>query len=1133
MQNKQLTTHKDKTIVPFSIFNRPKLLGLLVFFILSVLFILLILQRYQLAKKSREKEAFEILHNAKNKLEEAITYSLADTKILSFIIDKNGQVNNFDSVAAQVLESGKVIDAVELIPGGVIQYVYPRQGNEKVIGYNILQDSVKNKEAYKAIEQKKIFFAGPFELKQGGNGVVGQLPVFRQNKFWGFSAVVIKMETLYKTAGIDSTTNKRFYFQLSKTDPYTNKEQFFLPEHKELVNMQSVFVKAPNGRWKLSISSKMPGRIFGDIVLLALLGFLLSVLGAVFAYRVAIRPKKLNELVLNRTSELNTSENNYRSLIERVSDGFIALDNNWVYTYVNEKAGELLSVNPKALVGKNIWSQFPEAVDQPFYHAYFRAMKMQEYQYLEEYNPPSDKWFENHIYPSKNGLTVFFKDVTDIKRIKETLKQKEEKYHTLIEQASDGIVITDMEGIILEVNKSIQQMIGFADEEIIGYHLTDFLPEEDIDENPLRLHELMQGKSLVYERRLLRKDGSFLDVEVNSKMASSHTLIGFIRDITERKKYENALLYHSRLLESVSDAITSLDMNRTIVSWNKACEELYGFKQEEVIGKRIPELVSFEYRDTTNDEVFKQVFLTGQWKGEFSFVHPKTKCKVYLLSGINILKDKNGTISGFIITSSDITEKEKAEAAFKKSNDRFELIASATNDAIWDHDFEKNETWGNSKLYEMYGIEPGKQKINFEMFLDRIHPDDAPRIKERLNTVLMNGETLLSEILRFKTAKGVYKTYYDRAYIKYDDFQKPVRILGAMQDITEREEARNLISESEEKYRTLVEQASEGIFIANKEGHFVVVNKAGVNMAQYTEQELKKMTIYDLVLPEDLEKKPFNFPDLLAGKVATSQRRLQRKDGTLINIEITAKFISGERFLAFVRDISERKKADELLQKSYEDIRRLAANLQTIREDERTTIAREIHDELGQQLTGLKMDMYWLSKKISTSDAEITRKLNESIELINATVASVRKIATDLRPSILDDLGLIAALEWQGEEFEKRSGTRVEFNNEAGDVLLKPDIVTAIFRICQELLTNVARHANASLVKVYLQKQGNRLFFSLKDDGAGFDQEMISQKKTLGLLGIKERALLLGGTYEFKSKPGEGSETIISIPVNE
>jgi len=177
------------------------------------------------------------------------------------------------------------------------------------------------------------------------------------------------------------------------------------------------------------------------------------------------------------------------------------------------------------------------------------------------------------------------------------------------------------------------------------------------------------------------------------------------------------------------------------------------------------------------------------------------------------------------------------------------------------------------------------------------------------------------------------------------------------------------------------------------------------------------------------------------------------------------------------------------------------------------------------------MDIYWLSRKINSPDKEITAKLAQSIELINATVASVRKIATDLRPSILDDLGLIAALEWQGEEFEKRSGTHVEFSNEAGDFELKPDSVTAIFRIYQELLTNVARHANATLVKVVLQKRDNSVFFSLTDNGIGFDPETISQKKTLGLLGIKERTLILGGTYEFKSRPGEGSETIISIPL--
>ena len=177
--NKKLSNQPHKNTAALSIFNRPVLLSCLVFIILALLFTVLIFERCQLAKENREKEAFEIVHLAKDKLQEVLTQSLSATKILAFLIDKNGEINNFDSIAAQVLESGKGIDALQLVPDGVIKYTYPLKGNEKVIGYNILLDSLRKKEAYKAIEQKKLFFAGPFALRQGGMGVVGRLPVYR------------------------------------------------------------------------------------------------------------------------------------------------------------------------------------------------------------------------------------------------------------------------------------------------------------------------------------------------------------------------------------------------------------------------------------------------------------------------------------------------------------------------------------------------------------------------------------------------------------------------------------------------------------------------------------------------------------------------------------------------------------------------------------------------------------------------------------------------------------------------------------------------------------------------------------------------------------------------------------------
>lgn len=980
----------------------------LAFSILIALFSLVVYQRYALVKEAKIKAASAVVNHAKNKLEESIAYSVSAAKTLSFYIDQQGTVHDFDSIASQILEAIPGIDALQLVPNGVIEYVYPLKGNESVIGYDILKDTTRNKEALKAIEKKEFFFAGPLELKQGGVGVVGRLPLYRNGKFWGFSAVLIKLSTLLQTAGIDSSGNNGYYFQLAKINAHSKQEEFFLPVLDDRAQSLSVSVPVPDGEWKLSVSSEQKNKDFVDVILLAILGFILSAIGAVSVYRFANRPQKLDNLVKKHTAELKASERKYRSVIERVSDAFVSLDKDWNYTYVNQRAGEMFARAPESLIGKNIWKEFPEGIDQPFYHAYYRAMETQQYQYLEEFYAPYDKWFENSIYPSDDGLTIFFKDVTEIKKVQIKLRTNEEKYRSLIEQASDGIVITNLDGEIIEVNNSIKEMIGYTDEEMTGHHLTEFLPEEDNETIPLRIKELLQGNSLLYERRLVKKDGTILDVEVNSRMASTHTLIGFIRDITERKK---------------------------------------------------------------------------------------------------------------------------AALELKNSKERFELIAQATSDVIWDHDFNSNVTWGNKNLYGLYGMSPGSSDITFEMFINQIHPEDSEGIRLRLSNAIENGITNVTEKFRFRRADGTYRIFKDSSFIKFDDDGKPIRMLGAMMDITEREAAQKALLESEEKFRTIVEQASDGIFIADKDTRFEDVNTSGCQLTGYSLEELKQMKIIDLIPLEDLEAMPMQVTKLKVGESITNERRLKRKDFTNINVEISTKVLPDGRYQCIARDISERYKAKEMLQKSYEDIRQLASNLQTIREDERTSIAREIHDELGQQLTGLKMDLHWLSHKIISNDEQVRSKMQESIKLIDATIASVRKISTDLRPSILDDLGLIAALEWQGDEFEKRSGIAVEFINNAGEPKVKSEVATAIFRIYQELLTNIARHANASRVKAELTVDKNQLHFQLSDNGVGFDLEFIKNKKTLGLLGIKERSLILGGTCEFESTPGKGSVTSISIPI--
>ncbi len=221
------------------------------------------------------------------------------------------------------------------------------------------------------------------------------------------------------------------------------------------------------------------------------------------------------------------------------------------------------------------------------------------------------------------------------------------------------------------------------------------------------------------------------------------------------------------------------------------------------------------------------------------------------------------------------------------------------------------------------------------------------------------------------------------------------------------------------------------------------------------------------------------------------------------------------------------------MQQLNSELRRLSAHLQNVREEEQTRIAREIHDELGQQITGLKMDLNWLKKKLNsnTEPMAMQEKISSMNELLDKTIQTIRKIASELRPSILDDLGLYAALEWQSQEFEKRFNIPVQFSTEVNQLEIIPAVASGLFRIYQESLTNVARHAEAKKIVASLQLKDKNLVLTVTDDGKGFVAN--DDKKTLGLLGMKERALTMGGKIEIKSEPGKGTTVIITVSPEE
>jgi PAS domain S-box-containing protein len=238
------------------------------------------------------------------------------------------------------------------------------------------------------------------------------------------------------------------------------------------------------------------------------------------------------------------------------------------------------------------------------------------------------------------------------------------------------------------------------------------------------------------------------------------------------------------------------------------------------------------------------------------------------------------------------------------------------------------------------------------------------------------------------------------------------------------------------------------------------------------------------------------------------------------------------RFVRITEDTTDRKRTAEELQHSFAQLRALAAKLQSVREEERTRVAREIHDELGQALTAIKIDLSSLVVNLPPQSEAPSKKADAILNLVDQTIQSVRRISTELRPGILDDLGLLAAIEWATEEFERRTGAKCILELPPDEFSIAKEQATAVFRIFQETLTNVARHANATQLNIHLTRANGYLSLEVQDNGRGLNEGRLKTGRSLGILGMRERALLLGGELTITSAPDMGTLVKVQIPAN-
>jgi two-component system sensor histidine kinase UhpB len=357
----------------------------------------------------------------------------------------------------------------------------------------------------------------------------------------------------------------------------------------------------------------------------------------------------------------------------------------------------------------------------------------------------------------------------------------------------------------------------------------------------------------------------------------------------------------------------------------------------------------------------------------------------------------------------------------------------------------------------------------------------------------------------------------------------------------ERKRAEVELRRSEIFLESIVENIPDMIFVKDaRELRFVRFNKAGEELLGHARRNLIGKSDYDFFPADEADfftradrdvlrnREVLDIPEepiLTKGK---GLRYLHTKKIPILDENDHPLYLLG-----ISEDITERKRAENELQRSFELLRTLSQRLEVVREQERTRIARELHDELGVRMTCMKMD---LSRLLAMMREPLfpREKMEEKIRSmgteVDTTIAEVQRLASELRPGLLDDLGLVAAIEWQCQDFERRSGIRCFCEASFDEIKISPSRATAAFRICQEALINVARHAKATFVRVLVKESGDDVLIEIQDNGQGIPAEKVNEAGSLGLLGMKERSMAIGGRLEIAGWPGKGTTVTLRFP---
>jgi len=373
-----------------------------------------------------------------------------------------------------------------------------------------------------------------------------------------------------------------------------------------------------------------------------------------------------------------------------------------------------------------------------------------------------------------------------------------------------------------------------------------------------------------------------------------------------------------------------------------------------------------------------------------------------------------------------------------------------------------------------------------------------------------------------------------------DEKELLIAIEIALNRYRERKNIEKVLSESEHRFRQLIENINESIILLDEKGNISFVSDNFIEMSRCTQEDVLGRSVVEFLESESLEKYRRQISDKKMGNRRNFELVWKRKDGQKVITKVSLELIYGDESdfkgsVMVLTDITERRQVERELVRSQCELRRLSHHLQSVREKEGKRIAREIHDELGQALTALKIDISYLSRKFikDLKDKRLFIEKTKSMsELIDETIQTIQKISAELRPRLLDDLGLVPAIEWYAQDFQERTKIECKADLDFNGIELDPDCSTAIFRIFQEALTNIARHAEATKVNINLKRINGKLEIQISDNGKGIKEDDIYSPNSLGLIGMRERIRPFNGELKLYTTENGGTLLSVSLPMD-